>query len=200
MICLILVNESSIACQSFLNGSFSTWKWRCLILKIWQPSVPMHNYSNEAAFCSQVPKVYLRTKYQFRQSHQLHRFCKFRFSCWLRTFWSLSDACVLFSTGSSYVGSSGYVTAEGGPFIEVFIWTLLSPKMPISIVAFTCPTKVVVWRSVKSSMWRGIFLESTCDCAMLYSITFEKSMSNKCVLLEMTEAVRPRLTIYFLLI
>ena len=93
-------------------------------------------------FVRKIPRVYRRKKIPISLIF-LHRFCQFTFNCWLRTFRSLSNACVWFSTSSSYVGSGGYVTAWAGPFIKVSSW------IPSFANNFHCcvhfPTKLVVW-------------------------------------------------------
>ena len=81
--------------------------------------------------------------------------------------------------GSSYVGSGGYVTAGGDPFMNVSSWSLLSPAMPISIVRSTCPTKVVVSprrRQCREESWescRSRFLTAQCCTQLIYDKSIE---------------------------
>ena len=118
---LVFTNEYSVTRQRSYNGSFSIWKRGCLLLKMPRPSVSMHRQKRDAVFCLQCfrglspHKILISTIF-------LHQFCQVTFNCLLRTFLSLSVAWVLFSTGSSYTGSGGYVTDGSGPLNKISNW------------------------------------------------------------------------------
>ena len=117
-------------------------------------------------FVDNVFKVYQRTKHHF-----LHLFCYVTFSCWFWIFRSRSVAWVWFSTGASYNGSGGYLTATCGPLSN------FSNCIP-SVVNFHCCVHlshergdVMVGFSHKASICRVVLRESVVDCAMLCSVT-----------------------------
>ena len=145
------MNESSNACQSSLNGSFSIGKWGFLLWKMRRPSVPMRKGSIEAAFCSQIP--------QGLSPHKLP----------MSSIFCIGFANLPLVAGCGLLGPFQLLVYESPQALQMsvqvamllmkvfrltkfLIESLLSPTMPISIVPSTCPTKVVLWGSVSPRM------------------------------------------------
>ena len=144
--------------RSSMNGSFSIWKWGCLLLNMRQPSVPMHKIDSETAFWSPIPQGLSPHKIPI-SSIFLLRFCHFTFNCWLRTFRSPSVAGIWFFTSSSYVASGGYVTAGSCPCIKIFSWI---PSFANNANCHCCvhlsheSGGMTVGFSQNASMWREV--------------------------------------------
>ena len=102
----LLHHTPKFAISNYELGKITFWKFDSLLFQCIE--------RGEAAFCSNCTQGLSPHKIPI-SSIFLHLFCHVTFSCWLRTFLLRSVAWLWFSTGSSYKGSGGYVTVEGGP-------------------------------------------------------------------------------------